>query len=765
MLRSAIPKIDFVLVSHADMDHIGALPYAVGKLGLKVPVYTTFPVYKMGQMTCYDAYQSCINAQDFDLFDLDDVDAAFAQITHLRFQQEQFIKGITIKPHAAGHTIGGAIWQVVKDTENILYAVDFNHRRERHLDPTRLAKLKRPTVLIMDAHNALYVAGKHRSKAFVDNVVSTLRRGGSVLVPTDTAGRVLELLLLLEEYWSSNRLRSYHLVLLTNVSTATRDFASRLLEWISAEKAKAFDEQRNNPFDFKYVHLCQDVESVNALGPEPKVVLTTFPSLQVGFGRSLFVEWATVPENLVLLTDRASPRSLTRDLISLVGEPKPWYVELSLAHRVKLMGEELYRYQEKLRIERLEVARKERARQEEAALRDAIGHISDSGGSDTDSEDDVGPIGASAAHGDGGGGVGAGAGVAGGAGGPGTSAAGDATMGEGAAGAGGTGRRGHGFGRFASRRYPMFAIDHRLLDRRGVRRTAYGEAISHAEFDTGIGGVSIGANDGRPGGPGGATEVKVDMSASARLKRLGEGGGDKGGDTDMGEAAVAAAEEDVPTKSVVSTMRLPVNCSVAFVDMEGRADGRAVQELLSQVAPRAVVLVHGTTAASTHLREYCEARISETVFAPQAGECVDMSSGTYTFNAKLRDVLFQSLKFQDVGQYRVAYLEGEAQMAGEDEGVLTTPAGGEATGVHEPVLLRSGPVDLQGIRKEIKKKGVSSSLQFGVLVCDGGVVVRRTTEAEAASGVGSGTGLEMEGPMCDAYYIVRDALYNQYSVV
>lgn len=34
------------------------LPYAFGKLGLRANVYTTLPVWKMGQMTVYDAFLS-----------------------------------------------------------------------------------------------------------------------------------------------------------------------------------------------------------------------------------------------------------------------------------------------------------------------------------------------------------------------------------------------------------------------------------------------------------------------------------------------------------------------------------------------------------------------------------------------------------------------------------------------------------------------------------------------------------------------------------
>ena len=40
--------------------------------------------------------------------------------------------GLTITPHAAGHMVGGTIWKIVKDgEETFIYALDYNHKKER----------------------------------------------------------------------------------------------------------------------------------------------------------------------------------------------------------------------------------------------------------------------------------------------------------------------------------------------------------------------------------------------------------------------------------------------------------------------------------------------------------------------------------------------------------------------------------------------------------------------------------------------------------
>ena len=98
-LKKHVNKIDAVLLTYPDQLHLGALPYAVGKLGLACPVYATVPVYKMGQMFMYDWYQSRYNMEDFELFNLDDVDNSFDKVVQLKYSQSIPLKGKISCPH------------------------------------------------------------------------------------------------------------------------------------------------------------------------------------------------------------------------------------------------------------------------------------------------------------------------------------------------------------------------------------------------------------------------------------------------------------------------------------------------------------------------------------------------------------------------------------------------------------------------------------------------------------------------------------------
>ncbi len=116
----------------------------------------------------YDALVSKTSSEEFDLFTLDDVDACFEQFVQLKYAQRMQLpgngQGIEITPYAAGHMLGGAIWKISKETEEVIYAVDFNHRKERHLNGTVLSNFQRPSLLITDAYNALVEQQSRRKR-------------------------------------------------------------------------------------------------------------------------------------------------------------------------------------------------------------------------------------------------------------------------------------------------------------------------------------------------------------------------------------------------------------------------------------------------------------------------------------------------------------------------------------------------------------------------------------------------------------------------
>uniref|UniRef100_A0A0R0HIA6 Cleavage and polyadenylation specificity factor subunit 2 n=1 Tax=Glycine max TaxID=3847 RepID=A0A0R0HIA6_SOYBN len=344
-LARVASTIDAVLLSHADTLHLGALPYAMKRLGLSAPVYSTEPIYRLGLLTMYDqmlniSSSSVCQVSGFDLFTLDDIDSAFQSVTRITYSQNHHFsgkgEGIVIAPHVAGHLLGGTIWKITKDGEDVIYAVDFNHRKERHLNGTVLGSFVRPAVLITDAYNAL------NNQPYRHILKKTLRAGGNVLLPVDTVGRLLELILMLELYWADENL-NYPIYFLTYVASSTIDYVKSFLEWMSDTIAKSFEKTHCYACTCWYVTLLINKTELDNAPDGPKVVLASMASLEAGFSHDIFVEWANDVKNLVLFTERGQFATLAR---MLQADPPPKAVKVIVSKCVPLVGEELISYEE-----------------------------------------------------------------------------------------------------------------------------------------------------------------------------------------------------------------------------------------------------------------------------------------------------------------------------------------------------------------------------------------------------------------------------------
>ena len=84
-------------------------------------------------------------------------------------------QGFTITAFNAGHTLGGTMWKIRSPSSGtILYAVDINHLRERHLDGTILLKgvggggvhetLARPDLFITDADRVTNISCRRKDR-------------------------------------------------------------------------------------------------------------------------------------------------------------------------------------------------------------------------------------------------------------------------------------------------------------------------------------------------------------------------------------------------------------------------------------------------------------------------------------------------------------------------------------------------------------------------------------------------------------------------
>lgn len=289
------------------------------------------------------------------------------------------LDGLTLTAYNAGHTVGGTIWHIQHGMESIVYAMDWNQARESVAAGAAwfggtgasgtevIEQLKKPTALICSTKGgdkfALSGGRKKRDDLLLDMIRSSLAKGGTVLIPTDTSARVLELAYALEHAWrdaatgqKDDVLQGAGLYLAGKKVNTTMRLARSMLEWMdenivrefeaaegadvaAGQRASGQSQDKNSgkgvgPFTFKHLKLVERKKRLEKILADqgPKVILASDTSMAWGFSKESLRRVAEGPNNLLLLTEsfhRKIPEQAeeSKSIVSLGGIIWQWYEE------------------------------------------------------------------------------------------------------------------------------------------------------------------------------------------------------------------------------------------------------------------------------------------------------------------------------------------------------------------------------------------------------------------------------------------------------
>jgi cleavage and polyadenylation specificity factor subunit 2 len=305
-----------------------------GEIAEIPPIYATFPTVKMGQMTLYDHHAAIAMDGGRPPFTLQAVDDVCCFITAIKYSQHIHVgkstslshvpQSLSITAHRSGHVVGGAFYVLQRrQDETVVVVTDATYHiaKELHLDSsTLLQHAASPDVLITRPGGPAFRQFKalpskalpsplvsQAERTLTETVLSVLRRDGNVLLPVDCSGRVLELILLLNQEWEKQRLHSvYHLVWLAPMCHNVTEFARSQLEWMAVQLGTQFDSGVGHPYQLKAVRFCTSMSELNDIlldDQNPACVLASGLSLEGGPARDVLLKWADNPDNAVIFTD------------------------------------------------------------------------------------------------------------------------------------------------------------------------------------------------------------------------------------------------------------------------------------------------------------------------------------------------------------------------------------------------------------------------------------------------------------------------------
>ncbi len=338
-------KLDFVLLTHAHIDHSGLLP-RLGALGFRGPVYTTSATADLLQVMLKDsAHIQEKEAEWQNKMDYRDQRKPHHEIAPLYtvIQAEAFlrqIKGVDydveITPHPsvrcifrdAGHILGSAIIEVwVRTNEGhkkLVFSGDLGQPGHPIVhDPT---PIQQADVLLVESTygNRLHRNMKDTLDELVHVVNDTLqRKGGNVIVPSFAVGRTQDLLFLLIDLYRQGKLGEMDIYVDSPMALAATDITLKHMKLLDKEAVNTMQwltQSAGKP----RIHFVQDVEESMQLNNVQHGAIIISASGMCDAGRIKYHLKYNLgrPECSILITGFQAEGTLGRRLVDRVNHVK-----------------------------------------------------------------------------------------------------------------------------------------------------------------------------------------------------------------------------------------------------------------------------------------------------------------------------------------------------------------------------------------------------------------------------------------------------------
>ena len=340
-----INEIDFMLLTHAHIDHSGRIP-KLYKEGYRNPIYATNATCDLCAIMLPDSghiqetetewkNRKRIRRGEEELVPIYDAETAAKSLELFKGEPyNQIIElddDIHVRFNDAGHMLGSStieIW-IRENGENkkIVFSGDLGNNDIPLLaEPTMIQDAD---FLVMESTygNRLHIKNESKAETFINIVTDTIKNGGTVVIPSFAVGRTQEILYELNKIKDSEDdspefERKYRLLMNTPVYVDS-PLAISATE-VFKENMDLFDKETqelikrgDNPLEFPGLKFTQTVEESKALNEsdESAIIISASGMCEVGRIKHHLKHNIWNPKNTILFVGYQAPGTLGRKIV------------------------------------------------------------------------------------------------------------------------------------------------------------------------------------------------------------------------------------------------------------------------------------------------------------------------------------------------------------------------------------------------------------------------------------------------------------------
>ena len=342
-------KIDFVILSHAHIDHSGLLPKLV-KEGFKGNIYCTPATKSLTEILLEDSAMIQRDDAKFSnkrrvkqglpliepLYDLDDVSLVLPLLTMVEYNQPTKVSNsVELLFTDAGHIIGSAAVSLkikeAGETKTLSFSGDVGRYRDMILrSPSTFPQAD--TIIIESTygdklHDLIYTTPDDLLHWIEKTCVE---QKGNLIIPAFSVGRTQEILFELNQLSLEKRLPHIPVYVDSPLSIEATDIVKMFPKYFN-KKIQKILEVDDDPFDFEGLRYIKTVEESKALNEDmhPKIIISASGMADAGRVKHHIKNNINNAKNTILLVGYCEPHSLGGKLMSgaklvkIYGEPYP----------------------------------------------------------------------------------------------------------------------------------------------------------------------------------------------------------------------------------------------------------------------------------------------------------------------------------------------------------------------------------------------------------------------------------------------------------